>query len=263
MLRRAACCLLLLGSACREPAVQRDTVEHAPSRSLAHPAEVAGGLAPAGTVEPGRPEETPQPIDKLLDGRAIARLVERAIARRKLPGCVVAVGTSETLLYLQAFGERTAGEPMTLDTRFDLASLTKPLATASSVMALVEQGVVELDAPASRYLPELKVADKRAITVRELLLHTSGLPRVNGLSRYEQGRSAAIQAIAEEPLKTTPGSRFEYSDLGFILLGELVARVSGVPLDEYARTRIFEPLGMRDTLFNPPLAEFMRSAPTE
>ncbi len=263
MLRRAACCLLLLGSACREPTAHREAVEHAPSRSLAHPGEVAGELASTARTESSPAgEETLQPIDK-LDGRAIARVVERAIARRQLPGCVVAVGTRETLLYLQAFGERTAGEPMTLDTRFDLASLTKPLVTASSVMALVEQGVVELDAPAWRYLSELKAPDKRAITVRELLLHTSGLPRVNALSRYEQGRSAAIRAIAQESLRATPGARFEYSDLGFILLGELVARVSGVPLDEYARARIFEPLGLRDTLFNPPLSEFMRSAPTE
>lgn len=247
--------------ACREPAVRRETVEHAPSRSLAHPASAAAGadstVPVAATIR-----EAQQAIDK-LGGAPIAEAVARAIGRKELPGCVVAVGNHETLLYLQAFGERTVGEPMTLDTRFDLASLTKPFVTASSVMALVEQGAVELDAPAWRYLSELKSADKRAITVRELLLHTSGLPRVNALSRYGQGRSQAIRAIAEEPLIATPGSRFEYSDLGFILLGELVARVSGVPLDEYAQTRLFRPLALSDTQFNPPLSESLRSAPTE
>ncbi|MFT3927541.1 MAG: DUF1343 domain-containing protein [Myxococcales bacterium] len=264
MLRSAACCLLLLGVACREPAARRETVEHAPSHSLAHPAQAVTELA-SSLVEP-RPahaqEAGPTAIDK-LGGSAIAEAVQRALARHELPGCVIAIGNHETLLYLQAFGERTAGEPMTLDTHFDLASLTKPVATASSVMALVEQGAVALDAPAWRYLSELKTAEKRAITVRELMLHVAGLPRVNALSRYEQGRAQAIRAIADEPLIATPGSRFEYSDLGYILLGELVARVSGVPLDEYARTRIFTPLGLRDTRFNPPLAEAQRSAPTE
>jgi uncharacterized protein YbbC (DUF1343 family) len=246
-----------------------DEVAHAPSRSLAHPTLPAPATPSAvGIAQAAAPADKRQgraievPVDGLAEP-AIAQLIQQAIARRELPGCVVAVGNHETLLYLQAFGERTAGEPMTLDTRFDMASLTKPMATASSVMALVEQGAVELNAPAWRYLSELKLKDKRGISVRELLLHTSGLPRVNGLSQYEQGRAHALRMIAEETLIDTPGARFEYSDLGFILLGELVERVSGVPLDEYARTRVFGPLGLEDTRFNPPLSESQRSAPTE
>lgn len=196
-------------------------------------------------------------------GDAIARMVESALGRGDFPGCVIAIGTRDGLLYLQAFGERTSGEPMTLETKFDLASLTKPLATASSVMALVEQGVVDLNAPASNYLSELKIQDKRSITVRELLLHTSGLPRVNALSQFDQGRAQAIRLITQEPLVTAPGTRFNYSDLGFILLGELVERMSGVPLDEYATRRIFAPLQLNDTLFNPKASTALDYAPTE
>ena len=117
--------------ACRDPAARRETVEHAPSRSLAHPATAAVGLTSTVPVAVGATttREAQQAVDK-LGGEPIAKAVARAIARKELPGCVVAVGNRETLLYLQAFGERTAGEPMTLDTRFDLASLTKAVATA-------------------------------------------------------------------------------------------------------------------------------------
>lgn len=193
----------------------------------------------------------------------IEELVAGALRRGELPGCVIAIGNREGLIYLKAFGERTTGEPMTLDTRFDLASLTKPLATAASVMALVEQGAIELNAQASRYLSELKTDDKRGITVRELLLHTSGLPRVNALSQFDQGKAQALRLIAQEPLVSAPGTRFNYSDLGFILLGSLVERVTGVPLDEYAEKRLFSPLKLHATRFNPQADTRDLYAPTE
>lgn len=214
MLQRAAWFCILLSIGCREAAAHNELAQHAPPRSLALPVALTpetalppgvpfAASAEASAPSPRDPQAAPRAIDRLqADG--IAALVQRAVARGELPGCVIAIGNHETLLYLQAFGERTQGEPMTLDTHFDLASLTKAMATTQSVMALVEQGVVELDTPVSRYLSELNLPDKRAITVRQLLIHTSGLPRVNPLSANEQGNAHAIRAIARETLIDAP-----------------------------------------------------------
>jgi uncharacterized protein YbbC (DUF1343 family) len=252
-------CCLLAGS-CGEARSATAEVHAAPSRLFSHPEPPLARAEPAPVVEPPAPAVAP--VDA-LNNDAVPFLVESAIARGELPGAVVAIGTRTGLLYLQAFGERTRGEPMTVDTRFDLASVTKPIATASSVMALVEQGVLELDAPVSRYLPEFKGWDKARITVRDLLVHTSGLPKVSPLSDYEQGREHAVRSIGRLPLLAPRGLHFEYSDLGFITLGELVSRTSGARLDAFAHDRFFAPLGMRETLFLPPIAEAARSAPTE
>jgi uncharacterized protein YbbC (DUF1343 family) len=252
------CCLV---GGCGEARSATAEVHSAPSRIFSHPEP------PPPLAEPERAAPAPAPrsiaaVDALQhDG--IPWLVERAIARGELPGAVVAIGTRAGLLYLQAFGERTRGEPMTVDTRFDLASVTKPIATAASVMALVEQGVLDLDAPVSRYLPEFRGWDKARITVRDLLVHTSGLPKVSPLADFEQGREHALRSIGRLPLLTPRGLRFEYSDLGFIVLGELVSRTSGARLDAFARERLFAPLDMRETMFLPPIEEASRSAPTE
>jgi CubicO group peptidase (beta-lactamase class C family) len=198
-----------------------------------------------------------------FDASGIRFVVEAAIRRGELPGCVIAVGDAHGLRYLQAFGERTTGEPMTVDTRFDLASLTKPIATALSIMLLAERGRVNLRAPASSYLAELKLPDKRAITIEQLLLHTSGLPKVNPLSSNEGGRARARAMIARETLLTPPGTHFEYSDLGYIMLGEVVESVSGQSLAAFAREQLFAPLGMHTTHFVPNLADSQLYAPTE
>lgn len=193
----------------------------------------------------------------------IEGLVERAIARGELPGCVVAVGTRKGALYTRAFGTRTQGEPMTIDTLFDLASLTKPMATASSIALLASRGALTLDTPAARLLRELDVADKRRITLRQLLLHTSGLANVGPLWQVEGGAREAPARIAAQPLRRPPGRAFEYSDLGYILLGEVVARASGRPLDAFVQRELFAPLGMTDTHFLISPAEIARTAPTE
>jgi uncharacterized protein YbbC (DUF1343 family) len=190
-------------------------------------------------------------------------VVEAALRRGELPGCVIAIGDHAGLRYLEAFGERSAGEPMTLDTRFDLASLTKPVATAASILLLAEQQRIDLRAPAAQYLSELQLPDKRAISLEQLLLHTSGLPKVNPLSALEHGKAYGLRAIADQPLLSPPGTRFEYSDLGFILLGEIVERVTGSGLDVFARRSLFAPLGMRDSDFRPAPADAPRCAPTE
>ncbi|MCA9595217.1 MAG: DUF1343 domain-containing protein [Myxococcales bacterium] len=196
-----------------------------------------------------------------LGAKATARidaLVQGAIADGRIPGCVVIIGRRNGVVFRRAYGERVVGqEAMTADTVFDLASLTKAVVTTTLVLQLREHGALALDEPVRRWLPELGAS---SITVRQLLTHSSGLPADNALERYEHGHLAAIAAIARLAATRDPGTRYEYSDLGFILLGELVERVSKRSLDDAARSEIFEPLGMNDTAFG---ADPRRSAPTE
>jgi CubicO group peptidase (beta-lactamase class C family) len=156
-----------------------------------------------------------------------------------------------------------AREAMTLDTIFDAASLTKIVATTSSVMKLIERGRIRLNDPASRYVPEFAPNGKDQITLRHLLTHTSGLRPIPALPQKWQGSDDVLKAIYADTLISPPGARFTYSDTGFILLGELVRRVSGFPLDEYALRNIFQPAGMKDTRFLPPEEWRARIAPTE
>jgi uncharacterized protein YbbC (DUF1343 family) len=226
--------------------------------SEAEPAEARVGGARA-LVEAERPSSPA--LETLHAG--VSFVVERAIRRGELPGCVIAVGNHEGLEYLEAFGERTHGEAMTVDTHFDLASLTKPIATATSIMSLWERGILGVNAQVSNYLDAFAAFDKRAITVRELLTHTSGLRKVSPLEDFEQGPEHALRRIAQARLVHKRGNHFGYSDLGFIVLGELVHAVSGSGLDDYAKQAIFAPLGMRDTQYLPPREEAARTAPTE
>jgi len=211
---------------------------------------------------------TPPPIVRLsvADQDRIDEAVRSAVRTRKAPGAVVVVGRSDGVLFRRAYGARALvprRETMTVDTIFDLASLTKPIATGTSVMLLVEEGRVDLDAPVSQYLPGFERNGKARVTVRHLLLHTSGLPAVNPRRDYEQGREAAFENLFDLRLAAGPGGIYRYSDINYILLGEIVARVSGQPLDAFAEARIFAPLGMRETRFNPPVEWRPRVAPTE
>ena len=193
-------------------------------------------------------------------------LVGEAIAAGHLPGAVVLVGRGDEVVYLEAFGDRArvpAREAMTLDTIFDLASLTKVVATTTSVMQLVEAGRVRLTDRVGTFIPEFSRYGKEDVTVRHLLTHMSGLRPDLDLPDEFDGYDEAIHRATEEVLLAPPGDRFVYSDINFFLLGEIVARVSGLPLDQYVQERIFEPLGMRDTMFNPPDTLIPRIAPTE
>lgn len=196
----------------------------------------------------------PQPVVRISPDRedAIDAAVESLLARGGAPGAVVLIGRSDGVVFRRAYGRRAVVpdvEPMTVDTVFDLASVTKAVATATSVMWLVEAGRIDLDAPISGVLPQFTGGGRERITVRHLLTHTSGLPAVNPLPDYEGGREAAIRRILGLALESPPGARVRYSDLGFIVLGVLVERVTGRRLDEFARDELFEPLGMRDTRF--------------
>lgn len=197
---------------------------------------------------------------------AIDRVVEEGLRYQRMPGCVVLVGYQGRITWLKSYGSRQLkpdSVPMTTDTVFDLASLTKPIATATSIMLLIENGNVELDAPAARYLPEFTGHGKEHITIRQLLTHQSGLLPDNSIRDYENGRADAFRRIHKLDLRAEPGTRFMYSDVGFIVLGEIVERVSGKTLDEFARERIFAPLGMAETGFNPETALKSRAAPTQ
>ncbi|HYR90854.1 MAG TPA: exo-beta-N-acetylmuramidase NamZ domain-containing protein [Terriglobia bacterium] len=192
--------------------------------------------------------------------------VETEIAHKQLPGAVVLVARQGKVVWRRAYGQRALEprtEPMTVDTIFDLASLTKVVATATSVMILVERGQVRLGDPVARYIPEFAEMGKRNITVEQLMTHRSGFMPDNDIKDYEQGPQKAFENIWRLAPIAEAGSRFIYSDINYIVLAELVRRVSGKPLDEFASDNIFRPLGMKDTGFKPAARLQPRMAPTE
>jgi len=196
----------------------------------------------------------------------IAPVVEGAIARRELPGAVVLVGRGDDIIYHHAFGDRAvepAREAMTEDTIFDVASLTKVVATTTSVMQLVEQGSIRLNDRVTQFIPEFGKNGKSDITIRQLLTHTSGLAPDLPLEVEFNGSDEAIRRAIELPPGAPPGQRFIYSDINFFVLGDIVRRVSGERIDRYASEHVFVPLGMRDTMFLPPESLRPRIAPTE
>ena len=196
----------------------------------------------------------------------IDTIVEAEIAKKQLPGAVVLVGRQGKVVWRRAYGNRALEpqqEAMTTDTIFDLASLTKVVATATSVMILVERGLVRLGDPVSRYIPEFAENGKRSITVEHLLVHRSGLIADNDIRDYEQGPEKAIENIWRLAPLSEAGSKMIYSDVNFIVLAELVKRISGKAIDQFARENIFEPLGMKDTGYKPADVLKARIAPTE
>jgi uncharacterized protein YbbC (DUF1343 family)/CubicO group peptidase (beta-lactamase class C family) len=193
-------------------------------------------------------------------------IVAEAIRDGQIPGAVVLIGHNGEVIYRKAIGERAIEprpEAMTVDTIFDMASSTKVIATTTAVMQLVEKGQVRVNEPVAKYVPEFGENGKEEITVRELLTHYSGLPEDLDLSQPWEGRETALRmAYAQKPI-SAPGSRFLYSDVNFIVLGELVQRVSGMPLNEYCQKNIFAPLEMMHTRFLPPAAWLPKIAPTQ
>ena len=193
-------------------------------------------------------------------------IVQSAIADGQMPGAVLLVGHDGQVVYRRAFGERSLEpkrEPMTVDTIFDLASLTKVVATTTAVMQLVEHGKVRLNDPVEKYIPEFAQNDKEDITVRELLTHLSGLPEDLDLTQPWEGRETGYRMAFAEKTAYPPGSRFLYSDINFITLGALVERVTDTTLDAYCAKNIFAPLLMTHTRFVPPAAWRPQIAPTQ
>ena len=232
---------------------------HAEKRPLAQRDSRDTSRASAGAAEVVAPA-----LDRSRLSR-INELVQEAIRRRELPGAVVVVGHGEEVVYQKAFGNRAvepATEVMTLNTIFDLASLTKVVATTTSIMILVEEGRIRLTDRVASYIPSFARSGKAEITVRHLLTHTSGLRPDLDLADSWTGYDTAIAHATEEVPTAAPGERVVYSDINFFLLGDIVSRVSGMTLDRFAQSRIFEPLGMHDTMFRPS-SLVSRIAPTE
>jgi len=193
-------------------------------------------------------------------------LLQAAVVHGNMPGAVLEIGHNGQVVYRKAFGSRSlepTREAMTADTIFDLASLTKVIATTTSVMQLVDEGRVRIEDPVAVYLPEFAQNGKAQITIRELMTHFSGLPPDLDLKEPWHGRDTAFKMAMEVQLANPPGTRFVYSDINFEVLGFIVQKVTGMPLNEYAATHVFAPLDMTETTFLPPGSWVPRIAPTQ
>ncbi len=214
----------------------------------------------AGELPPARPAEVGLDPSRLA---AIDDAIAGAVERREVPGAVVLVGRRGRIAHARAIGRRSTGptdEAMTRETIFDLASLTKPVATAAAILILRDRGQIRLDDPVARHWPEFAANGKAAITVEQLLRHRSGLIADNPLADYADGEDRAWERVAALGLTVPPGSKFVYSDVNYLVLGKLVERIAGQPLDGFARAAVFEPMGVGAT-FNPAPSD--RIAPTE
>jgi CubicO group peptidase (beta-lactamase class C family) len=217
-------------------------------------------LGAAGLVASAAPSHA----ESRLDESSISAIAESEIAAGRIPGAVIVIGRRDRVLYRAAFGHRVLGDrpvAMTTDTIFDLASLTKPVATATAIMQLIDAGLLELDAPAAHYWRDFGRNGKQAITIRHLLTHYSGLRADLDLSQGWTGAEPAMQMVVGDTPIAPPGERFLYSDIGYLALGAIVERVAVTEFSAYCAERIFAPLQMSDTLFRP--ADRSRVAPTQ
>jgi len=210
-------------------------------------------------VQPARAQET------FSASSTLDAVVDAAVRDGLIPGAVLVVGHNGRIVHRKAYGNRAlvpSREAMTIDTIFDIASLTKVVATTPSLMKLFEQGKLRINDPVTAYLPEFQ-GGRSDITVRDLLTHFSGMPPDLALEPAWSGYETGIQRALLEKPTAPPATRFVYSDINFLLLGEIVHRLSGKPLDQYARETVFGPLGMAETGFHPAATLRARIAPTE
>ena len=192
--------------------------------------------------------------DRAMPEKEVGEVVARAIDRKDIPGAVILALRGDKVLFRKAFGSRSlqpTKTPMTPDVIFDMASLTKPIATATSIMILLDEGKLKVTDPVVKYWPEFGKNGKDKITIEHLLLHVSGLIPDNPVKDFADGKERAIERICELKLRSKPGEQFAYSDVGFMVLGELVERISGQPVNVFALERIYKPLGMKDSGFLP------------
>lgn len=234
------------------------------------PVGIPGLYAPGDGMDLAqRAIRTGYPAEAGLDGAVIARLdtlIGNAIDSTAFPGAALAIGRGGVIAKMEAYGHFTYDEarPVTTTSLFDLASLTKVIATTTAVMLLFDEGKLELDAPVADYLPRFRQSGKERVTIRQLLVHTGGL--IPFRRYYEMGataREALIDSVLAEPLEYEPGTEMRYSSIGMIALMFVVERITGQPFDEYVEERIFEPLGMRDTGFMPSGTPNRDAVPTE
>src|SRR6185437_3907815 len=205
--------------------------------------------------EAKKPKSTKTAAKESYDFAPVDALVQQQVNDLAVTGAVLLVGHNGRVVHQKAFGYRALSprrEPMTTDTIFDLASLTKVVATTPSVMRLLQYGQIRLEDPLARFIPDFGMNGKESITIRQLMTHFSGLRPDLELNIPWSGQDTAFRMAHEEKLQSPPGSQFVYSDINFIELGELVQRLSGMSLEKYAEAHIFQPLGMKHTRFVPP-----------
>ena len=223
---------------------------------------LAAAMALDGAVSPRSGIASANPV-KL---RSVDAIIQQAIADHNIPGAVLVVGHDGKVIYRKAYGSRSLEprhELMTVDTIFDMASLTKVIATTTAVMQLIELGKIRLNDPVAKYIPEFAQNGKEDITIRQLLTHYSGLaPDIDLTPAFDSKQSAYRLACAETPTQPS-GSEFIYSDTNFITLGWLVEKISGETLDVYTSKHVFQPLKMTHTRFLPPAAWKPKIAPTQ
>jgi uncharacterized protein YbbC (DUF1343 family) len=225
--------------------------------------------APSHAAEPPAKAPTAAPEDVGMDSARLAEIdavVAEGIQAGEMPGCVVMIGRRGKVVFFKAYGHRQVEPdrvPMTTDTVFDMASLTKPMATATSIMILIEQGKLCLDDRVAEHVPEFGTHGKAAITVFQLLTHQGGLIPDNPLADYEDGPEKAWQRIFDLKPRAAPGVKFIYTDVGYLVLGELIKRITGQKVHEFSRDHVFRPLAMTETGYLPPEPLRRRAAPTE
>ena len=213
------------------------------------------------------------PSAAVVAGDSLARLLhdslqivlDRAYTDSAFPGAIAVVGNHARILAQATVGRLDWGPSPVPDehTLWDMASLTKVLGMTSAVMQLYEQGKIDLDAPLQRYIPEWRGPNKDRVTLRHLITHTSGLPAFRAYDRQTHDPDSLAKLMFSTPLDTMPGIRMVYSDIGAYMLGRLVERISGEPLDQYVVRHVFAPLGMTETSYRPPASVRPRIAPTE
>ena len=215
-----------------------------------------------------------QPVRKEIfrpDFGRIDNIVEEEIDKGSFPGAVVLVGKQDDILYWKAFGNEVVEpyeEPMGRNTVFDLASLTKPIATATSIMVLKDRKEIDLDDNAGKYLPDFACNGKEQVRIKHLLTHTSGLPAYTNAAELEEQfgnpcPEKVIEKICGFEAVNKPGEKFRYSCLGYITLAKIVETISGKNIDDFSRENIFIPLGMKNTTYNPPACGFKDIAATQ
>jgi len=243
-------------------------------RSVFHPCFIRGSTCclvlwacASAAKAAGLPQADPAEVG--MEAAQLARIdaiVAEGIAEKKMPGCVVCIGRRGKIVLLKAYGNkqvRPTGVPMTTDTVFDLASITKPIATATSIMLLVERGQLKLTDKVAAIFPEFAENEKDGITIQDLLIHQSGLLPDNALADYEDGPETALQKLCALKLQAPTGTKFIYSDVNYILLGEIIRKVSGESVHVFSRDNIFQPLGMKETGYLPDEPLRVRAAPTQ
>jgi CubicO group peptidase (beta-lactamase class C family) len=279
---RRSLAAVVLAAGCTTSAPPREPGNVAPTPPAAPPV-----LTGPSVSTPVSADRSPPVSDRIADARpavvsgpraaadpAIRRAVEDSMRRvlgrawrdSAFPGAFAVAGRADGVLAAVSVGRldwRADAAVPDEHTIWDLASLTKVVAMTTAMMQLVEEGRVDLDAPVQRYVPDWRGVGKGRVTVRHLLTHTTGLPAFIVLPPEVVGREAVLARVFAVPLDTTPGARMVYSDLGATLAGVVVERVTGEPLDAYARRRVFEPLGLRETTFQPHAGLLPRIAPTE